>query len=75
MQLDIITAHDSLAELGGHHRSALTLRYLDDLPVREMAACLRRTEGATEVPLVRARAAFRDRYEQRATTGAREGDR
>jgi len=55
VQLDIMTAHDTLAELGGHHRSALTLRYLDGLPVREVAACLGRTEGATEVLLVRAR--------------------
>lgn len=75
VQLDVMAAHDTLAELGGHHRSALTLRYLDGLPVREVAACLGRTEGATEVLLVRARAAFRDRYEQRATAGAREGDR
>lgn len=51
------------ATLGPHHRSALTLRYLDGLAVREVAACLGRTEGATEVLLVRARAAFRARYE------------
>jgi RNA polymerase sigma-70 factor (ECF subfamily) len=63
VHLDAITAHETLAELGGHHRSALTLRYLDGLPVREVAACLGRTEGATEVLLVRARAAFRARYE------------
>ena len=37
--------------------------YLDGLPVREVAACLGRTEGATEVLLVRAKAAFRARYE------------
>lgn len=63
VQLDQLLAHATLAELGAHHRSALTLRYLDDLPVREVAACLGRTEGATEVLLVRAKAAFRARYE------------
>ena len=63
VRIDRLLAHETLAELGGHHRSALTLRYLDGLPVREVAACLGRTEGATEVLLVRAKAAFRARYE------------
>lgn len=63
VRLDQLVAHATLAELGPHHRSALTLRYLDGLPVREVAACLGRTEGATEVLLVRAKAAFRARYE------------
>ncbi|MGV3759091.1 MAG: RNA polymerase sigma factor [Actinomycetota bacterium] len=63
VRLDQMAAHATLAELGPHHRSALTLRYLDGLPVREVASCLGRTEGATEVLLVRAKAAFRARYE------------
>jgi RNA polymerase sigma-70 factor (ECF subfamily) len=63
IQLDALLAHDALASLGAHHRSALTLRYLDGLPVREVAAHLGRTEGATEVLLVRARSAFRATYE------------
>jgi len=63
VHLDVLTAHHTLDELGAHHRSALTLRYLDGLPVRDVADCLGRTVGATEVLLVRARAAFRDRYE------------
>ena len=63
IHLDAAAAHRTLAKLGAHHRCALTLRYLDGLPVREVAACLDRTEGATEVLLVRARAAFRDHYE------------
>jgi RNA polymerase sigma-70 factor, ECF subfamily len=62
-QLDQLAAQATLADLGPHHRSALTLRYLDGLPVRDVAACLGRTEGATEVLLVRAKAAFRSRYE------------
>ncbi|MGK2929101.1 MAG: RNA polymerase sigma factor, partial [Acidimicrobiales bacterium] len=64
VHLDALTAHQTLESLGAHHRSALTLRYLDGLPVRQVAECLGRTEGAAEVLLVRARAAFRDRYER-----------
>ena len=75
VQLDALLAHDTLATLGGHHRSALALRYLDGLPVREVAACLGRTEGATEVLLVRAKAAFRKHYEHHRPTTAGEGDR
>ena len=63
VRLDAMLAHQTLGQLGAHHRSALTLRYLDGLPVRQVAECLGRTEGATEQLLVRARAAFRDRYE------------
>jgi RNA polymerase sigma-70 factor (ECF subfamily) len=63
VQLDAMVAHRTLADLAPQHRSALTLRYLDGLPVREVASCLGRTEGATEALLVRAKAAFRDRYE------------
>lgn len=63
VRLDALVAQDVLADLGAHHRSALVLRYLDGLPVREVAAHLGRTVGATEVLLVRARAAFRARYE------------
>jgi RNA polymerase sigma-70 factor (ECF subfamily) len=48
--------------LGPHHRAALTLRYLDGLPVLEVAAHLGRTLHATEALLVRARAAFRQAY-------------
>ena len=65
VRLDALLAHQALQDLGAHHRSALTLRYLDGLPVRQVAECLGRTEGATEQLLVRARAAFRDRYEHR----------
>lgn len=63
VHLDQLAARATLAQLGPHHRSALTLRYLDGLPVREVASYLGRTEGATEVLLVRAKAAFRARYE------------
>lgn len=63
VHLDALLAHETLDQLGAHHRSALTLRYLDGLPVREVARHLERTEGATEVLLVRARRAFRSAYE------------
>ena len=53
-----------LAELGLHHQAALTLRYLDGLSVPEVADCLERTVHATEALLVRARNAFRARYQQ-----------
>lgn len=62
VRLDRAMAHQVLSTLGAHHRSALTLRYLDELPVRSVAECLGRTEGATEVLLVRARNAFRTAY-------------
>lgn len=62
VQLDVMRAHEVLGELGAHHRSALTLRYLDGLPVPECAAVLGRTVHATEALLVRARRAFRAIY-------------
>jgi RNA polymerase sigma-70 factor (ECF subfamily) len=58
-ELDAALAHAVLAQLGPHHRSALTLRYLDGLPVPEVADLLGRTVHATEALLVRAKAAFR----------------
>jgi RNA polymerase sigma-70 factor (ECF subfamily) len=56
--------HAVLTELGAHHRAALTLRYLDGLPVPEVADHLGRTLHATEALLVRARRAFRTRYHE-----------
>jgi RNA polymerase sigma-70 factor (ECF subfamily) len=60
--LDGVRAHQTLADLAAQHRLALTLRYVDDLPVAQVAHLLDRTVGATEVLLVRARVAFRERY-------------
>ena len=54
--------HEVLAELGPHHRAALTLRYIDGLSVPEVADLLDRTVHATEALLVRARNAFRVVY-------------
>jgi RNA polymerase sigma-70 factor, ECF subfamily len=61
--LDRMRAREVLGRLGAHHRAALTLRYLDGLPVPEVARHLDRTVHATEALLVRARAAFRRVYE------------
>ena len=55
---------DPFEQLGAHHRSALTLRYLDGLSVPECAAVLDRTVHATEALLMRAKRAFRDIYEE-----------
>jgi len=63
-ELDALRARDTLDRLGPHHRAALTLRYLDDLPVAEVAALLDRTVHATEALLVRARVAFRCAYSE-----------
>jgi RNA polymerase sigma-70 factor (ECF subfamily) len=64
-RLDGLAAREVLDGLGPHHRSALTLRYLDDLPVAEVAECLGRTVHATEALLVRARSSFRRQYDRR----------
>lgn len=65
-ELDALLAKEVLARLSGQHRSALTLRYLDGLPVPEVAEQLGRTVHATEALLVRARTAFRQSYTDRA---------
>ena len=67
-------AGEVLAELAPHHRAALTLRYVDDLPVADVATALDRTLHATEALLVRARRAFRTIYETRADADTRGGD-
>ena len=51
-----------LAQLPGEQRMVLVLRYLDQLPVREIAPTIGRSEKATESLLSRAREAFRRAY-------------
>ena len=60
--LDAQAAHDALLRLSPPQRVALTLRYLDGLPVPEVARHLDRSVHATETLLVRARAALRRVY-------------
>jgi RNA polymerase sigma-70 factor, ECF subfamily len=62
--LDAEAAHAALARLPVHQRGALTLRYLDGLPVAEVAGHLGRTVHATETLLARARAALRRVYQE-----------
>ena len=62
--IDALRARATLARLSPHHRAALTLRYMDDLPVPEVASVLDRSVHATEGLLVRARGAFRRAYAQ-----------
>jgi RNA polymerase sigma-70 factor, ECF subfamily len=62
VRLESLRARDALDRLAPHHRAALTLRYLDDLPVDQVAEILDRTVHATEALLVRSRAAFRQAY-------------
>jgi RNA polymerase sigma-70 factor (ECF subfamily) len=70
-RLDALRARDVLQRLGPHHRAVLTLRYMDDLPVPEVADLLGRTVHATEALLVRARSAFRAAYHRE---GEEDGD-
>lgn len=65
--IDAVRARQVLDAMSVQHRAALTWRYLDDLPVPEVAVLLGRTVHATEALLVRARGAFRRRYEDKET--------
>jgi RNA polymerase sigma-70 factor, ECF subfamily len=62
VRLDAVMVRRCLDQLAAQHRAALILRYLDDLPVPEVAALLGRSVHATEALLVRARTAFRHAY-------------
>jgi RNA polymerase sigma-70 factor (ECF subfamily) len=53
----------ALGEIAPDQRLALIFRYLDGLPVRDVAGALGRTESATESLLSRARESFRRAYE------------
>lgn len=61
-RLDAVAARATLEALSPTHRLALTLRYVDDLAVADVADLLGRSLHATEALLVRARAAFRRAY-------------
>jgi len=68
--LDVQVAHAALARLPGPQRAALTLRYLDGLPVAEVAVYLGRSVHATETLLVRARSALRRIYREEGSDNA-----
>ena len=54
---------DALGRVPAVQRAALILRYVDDLPVREVARLLSRNEGAVESLLSRGRERLRREYE------------
>jgi RNA polymerase sigma factor (sigma-70 family) len=58
-------AHQVLQDLPEPYALALLWRYWEGRSVREMAAALGKTEKAVERLLARARARFRDIWEQR----------
>lgn len=66
--LDVDTADPAIVEALGRvspdHRTALVLRYVDDLTVRAVAELMGKSERATESLLVRARAALADAYRE-----------
>jgi RNA polymerase sigma-70 factor (ECF subfamily) len=68
-RLDALLAHEVLDAQTGTHRAVLTLRYLDGLPVPEVARTLGRTVHATESLLARARTAYRHSYTARSAEG------
>jgi RNA polymerase sigma-70 factor (ECF subfamily) len=62
--LDADAAHVAMSHLSAPRRLALTLRYLDGLPVAEVAEHFGRSLHATETLLVRARSALRRVYRE-----------
>ena len=62
--LDAEAAYAALAHLPAAQRAALTLRYLDGLPVADVAEHLGRTLHGTETLLARSRAALRRHYQE-----------
>jgi RNA polymerase sigma-70 factor, ECF subfamily len=72
-QLDAMRAREVLHRLGPQHQAVLTLRYLDDQPVGEVARLMDRTVHATEALLVRARTAFRRAYAE-TDSGKEDGE-
>jgi RNA polymerase sigma-70 factor (ECF subfamily) len=61
-ELDALLARETLDAQIPQHRAVLALRYLDGLPVAEVAQAMGRSLHATEALLVRARGAFRRTY-------------
>jgi len=59
----------AMAALPVQQRTALVLRYVDDLPVDEVARSIGKSVRATESLLVRARTALRGRTEQEMSDG------
>ena len=67
--IEVIAAHGVLAQLAPTHRAVLTLRYIDDLPVGDVATTIGRTVHATEALLTRAKAAYRNHADHQPVRG------
>jgi RNA polymerase sigma-70 factor (ECF subfamily) len=68
--IEALHVRSVLSQIPPHHRAALTLRYLDGLPVEQVAQHLDRSVHATESLLVRAKASYR----QACPSGDQSGD-
>ncbi len=66
-ELDHLRAEAVLAALPADHRAALTFRYVDDLPVSEVARLVGRSEHGAESLLARARRSFKAAYLENGT--------
>ncbi len=64
-----LDVRESLAALGENDRLILTLYYLNDLSVRDVAKLLGISEGAVKQRLVHGRKRFKDAYEAREQEG------
>ena len=64
-EVSVEEALAALASLPAFQRAALMLRYLDDLPVPEVARALGRSVHATESLLARGRSGLKRRYQDR----------
>lgn len=64
--LDPEAVREAMRGLRPDHQAVLSLRYLDDLTVPEVAKSLGRSIHATESLLVRARRAFRESYSEQS---------
>lgn len=60
---DVADVHRTLERLAENDRLVLTLFYLNDLPVKDIAGVLGISDGAVRVRLTRARERFRSAYE------------
>lgn len=58
---DVENVKNVLTELNDDYQNAIIWRYIDDLPIPEIAVLLGRTEGATRVLLHRALESLRER--------------
>jgi RNA polymerase sigma-70 factor (ECF subfamily) len=67
--IEVMSAIGVLAQLAPSHRAVLTLRYIDDLPVGDVATTIGRTVHATEALLTRAKAAFRNLADHQPVRG------